>query len=81
MNTKAIIIGSILLGMFFIGMGNMDQYADNQETLSSIGIISILWSWAYWLTIKQEQPKIVGKKNIEDIEYTSIFKKESNEIK
>lgn len=52
---KAIIIGSILFGVFLIGMGNMAQYANNQETFSAMGIISILWSWAYYLTLKQEK--------------------------
>ena len=51
---KAIIIASILFGVFAIGMGNMAQYAETQDYFSSVGIISILWAGAFYITIKQE---------------------------
>jgi len=46
---------SILFGMFSIGMGNMAQYAETQEYFSIVCIIFMVWSFAFWITIKQEQ--------------------------
>ena len=53
-NEKAIIIGSILFGVFSIGMGNMAQYEETQQYFSMVGIISIVWSGAFYITVKQE---------------------------
>ena len=52
---KTIVMLSILFGMFSIGMGNMAQYAETQEYFSIVGIIFMVWSFAFWITIKKEQ--------------------------
>jgi len=66
-----------MFGVLAIAVGNIEQYEKTQEYFSMVGILSILWAGAFYITVKQENaPKVVGKKKVEDIEYTSIFKKE-----
>lgn len=74
---KSIVMLCVMFGVLSIAMGNIEQYQETQEYFSMVGILSIVWAGAFYITVKQEStPKVVGKKKVEDIEYTSIFKKE-----
>ena len=75
---KSIVMLCVMFGVLAIAVGNIEQYQETQEYFSMVGILSIVWAGAFYLTIKQEQPKVIGKKRTEDLEYTSIFKSNSN---
>ena len=53
-HSKAIIISCIVFGVLSIALGNLEQYDKVQEYFSMVGILSILWSGAFYITIKQE---------------------------
>lgn len=52
---KSIVMLCVMFGVLSIAMGNIEQYQETQEYFSMVGILSIVWAGAFWLTIKQER--------------------------
>lgn len=43
-----------MFGVLSIAMGNIEQYQETQEYFSMVGILSIVWAGAFYITVKQE---------------------------
>lgn len=44
----------VMFGVLAIAVGNIEQYRDTQEYFSMVGILSIVWAGAFFITLKQE---------------------------
>lgn len=52
---KSIVMLCVMFGVLAIAVGNIEQYQDTQEYFSMVGILSIVWAGAFYITIKQER--------------------------
>jgi hypothetical protein len=51
---KSIVMLCVMFGVLAIAVGNIEQYRDTQEYFSMVGILSIVWAGAFFITLKQE---------------------------